>query len=277
MGRGKKFNPPPARAAGADARVAPPGPAPYNSSDETIVEEFGPSIPGLHKWLGAAVAEDGSIWGVPSNNRRVVRVEPSTCAVSEHGTDEKLGTREYKYLRGIRTVAGTVLGIPAWADSVLEITPSTGEVTTLGALQTPQEKNLKKWKWMWHGAAAGLDGNVYGIPSNARAVLFVDPRTKEVSTFGEGCLPEGTNKWYGGIRGPDGCIYGMPYRADGVLKITPESRKVEILGDFRDVPGGWKWHGGVLAPNGCIYAFPSHAPRVLKIDCLKGTTEMIGP
>ena len=46
--------------------------------------------------------------------------------MTEHGADDTLGTREYKFLRGIRTVAGTVLGIPAWADSVLEITPSTG-------------------------------------------------------------------------------------------------------------------------------------------------------
>ena len=282
MGRGKNFQPDSVSAREASATAAPEthvpspsGPCPFNASTDTIVQEFGPCIPGEHKWLGAAVAEDGSIWGVPSNNRRVVKVVPGTGEVTTHG--EALGTREYKYLRGIRTLTGTILGIPAWADRVLEITPATGEVTTIGNLQTPQQKNLKKWKWMWHGAAAGLDGNIYGIPSNADAVLFIDPRTKEVSTFGEGLLPEGTNKWYGGIRGPDGCVYGMPYKANGVLKITPETKRCEILGDFSSVEGGWKWLGGVLAPNGCIYAFPSHAPRVLKIDCAKGTTEMIGP
>ena len=119
---------------------------------------------------GTAVADDGNIYGVPSHNRRVVRVVPGTGEVTELGDDDTLGDRKYKFLRGIRTKSGTILGIPAWATSVLEITPATGEVTTIGDLRPP-DGNMKKWKWMWHGAAAGLDGNIYGIPSNANEVL----------------------------------------------------------------------------------------------------------
>ena len=180
-------------------------PAPVNNTGEALVDTYGPSIPGEHKWLGAAVADDGAIYGVPSHNRRVVKVVPGTGEVTELGTDDVLGTRKYKYLRGIRTKAGTVLGIPAWADSVLEITPATGEVRTIG--------KLPLGKWMWHGAAAGLDGNIYGIPSNAGSVLKIDPMTREVTQFGQDKIPEGQNKWYGGIRGPDGAIYGIPCRA----------------------------------------------------------------
>ena len=108
MGRGKNFQPDSVSAREASATAAPEthvpspsGPCPFNASTDTIVQEFGPCIPGEHKWLGAAVAEDGSIWGVPSNNRRVVKVVPGTGEVTTHG--EALGTREYKYLRGIRT------------------------------------------------------------------------------------------------------------------------------------------------------------------------------
>ena len=125
-----------------------------NNTGEAIVDTYGPILPGEHKWLGAAVADDGTIYGVPSHNRRVVKVVPGTGQVTELGTDDVLGTRKYKYLRGIRTKAGTILGIPAWADSVLEITPDTGQVRTIG--------KLPLGKWMWHGAAAGLDGNIYG-------------------------------------------------------------------------------------------------------------------
>jgi len=60
-------------------------------------------------------------------------------------------------LRGIRTNEGTVLGIPAWAGSVLEITPATGAVRTLG--------KVPEGKWMWHGAAMGLDGEALMICS----------------------------------------------------------------------------------------------------------------
>ena len=159
MPRGKAF-------IAADAAESRRPSAAVAVDDPTVVDAYGPAIPGEHKWLGAAVAEDGAIYGVPSHNRRVVRVVPGTGEVTELGSDDVLSTRKYKYLRGIRTCAGTILGIPAWADSVLEITPETGEVKTLG------EGTLPLGKWMWHGADAGLDGNIYGIPSNADAVLF---------------------------------------------------------------------------------------------------------
>ena len=279
MARGKSFQASSAPAAALSSKSTPVshGPPPVNDTDEAILELYGQSIPGEHKWLGAAVADDGAIYGVPAHNRRAVRVVPATGEVTELGDDDTLSDRNFKYLRGIRTAAGTILGIPAWAENVLEITPSTGEVRTIGKLTTPQT-NMKRWKWMWHGAAAGLDECIYGIPSNADGVLKINPHTREVTTFGADAIPPGQNRWYGGIRGPDGCIYGMPYTADHVLKIVPgENPEVHMMGDFSDVPGGWRWHGGVLAPDGCIYAFPSHAPRVLKIDCVAGTVTLIGP
>jgi hypothetical protein len=296
MARGKSFHAASAAAAASSSSVGsspsapppnPPGapsplhptsldPSPVNPTAEAIVDVYGPSIPGEHKWLGAAVAADGCIYGVPSHNRRVVRVDPSRGSVTELGTDDVLTDRAFKYLRGIRTRAGTVLGIPAWADSVLEISPATGAVRVIGKLSTKDSPVNKNWKWMWHGAAEGEDGIIYGIPSNADAVLRVDPVTREVTTFGAEDIPPGRNKWYGGIRGPDGCVYGVPYTANHVLKIDPKKQSVEMLGDFSDVPGGWRWHGGVRSGD-FIYAFPSHAPRVLKIDCLAGRAYEIGP
>ena len=131
MARGKNFNPARETAAAAAApspSSAKPGkaavaaaaadgidvafdPKPRNTTGEAIVDTYGPSIPGEHKWLGAAVADDGNIYGVPSHNRRVVRVVPGTGEVTELGDDDTLGDRKYKFLRGIRTNAGTILGI----------------------------------------------------------------------------------------------------------------------------------------------------------------------
>ena len=64
----------------------------------------------------------------------------------------KLSERHYKYLRGIVAGDGKIYGIPAWADSVLQCNPVTGKVKTLG------RGTLPLGKWMWHGAALGLDG-----------------------------------------------------------------------------------------------------------------------
>ena len=154
MARGKSFQASSAPAAALSSKSTPVshGPPPVNDTDEAILELYGQSIPGEHKWLGAAVADDGAIYGVPAHNRRAVRVVPATGEVTELGDDDTLSDRNFKYLRGIRTAAGTILGIPAWAENVLEITPSTGEVRTIGKLTTPQT-NMKRWKWMWHGAA----------------------------------------------------------------------------------------------------------------------------
>lgn len=235
MARGKHFNKPPdvatpsltaaaAAPGGAPAAASTAGgfdPPPPNTTGEALVDTFGPILPGEHKWLGAAVADDGTIYGVPSHNRRVVKVVPGTGEVTELGDDDVLGARQYKYLRGIRTNAGTVLGIPAWADSVLEITLATGEVRTIG--------KLPLGKWMWHGAAAGLDGNIYGIPSNADTVLKVDPVTREVTQFGRGQLPEGQNKWYGGIRGPDGAIYGIPCKGRPPTPQLPPPQSLSLV------------------------------------------------
>ena len=103
---------------------------------------------GQHKWLGAAVADDGAIYGVPAHSRQVVKVVPGTGEVRLVG--DPLPERKYKYLRGICAEDGKVYGIPAWADQVLRIDPETEKVDTVG--------ELPEGRWMWHGGALGFDG-----------------------------------------------------------------------------------------------------------------------
>ena len=77
---------------------------------------------------------------------------------------------------------------------MLEISPATGAVRVIGKLSTKDSPVNKNWKWMWHGAAEGPDGIIYGIPSNADAVLRVDPVTREVTTFGAEDIPPGAEQ-----------------------------------------------------------------------------------
>ena len=103
MPRGKAF-------IAADAAESRRPSAAVAVDDPTVVDAYGPAIPGEHKWLGAAVAEDGAIYGVPSHNRRVVRVVPGTGEVTELGSDDVLSTRKYKY----REASGRARG-RSWA------------------------------------------------------------------------------------------------------------------------------------------------------------------
>ena len=105
--------------------------------------------------------------------------------------------------------------------------------------------------------AAGL---VFALPSNADAVLRIDPATQLVSTIG-GRL-EGDWKWHGGNLGDDGIIYGVPCNAESVCCVDPRTSAVTMIGSF---PGRQKWYGGVRAASGAIYGIPHTATGVLKI------------
>lgn len=69
----------------------------------------------------------------------------------------------------------------------------------------------------WFGAILGKDGCIYCIPCNANRVLRINPKTGQLSTFGE--LPKGGWKWRHGALAPNGKIYCVPY--------TPASLRVE--------------------------------------------------
>ena len=76
-----------------------------------------------------------------------------------------LGFAVWSWLRN-----GNIYGIPAAAESVLKIVPSTKQVSAIGCVPSG--------KWKWHGAAIARDGAIYCIPANV-ALSF----THKVSSF----------------------------------------------------------------------------------------------
>ncbi len=213
-----------------------------------------------HKWLGGAVARDGTIFGIPSNAEAVITIKPTSGDISVVRAPS-LGNGRFKWLRGVYVPNdcngdGAIYGVPAWSGTVLKIEPKSGKVTQLG--------DLPAGPWNWHGGALAANQNIYCIPSNSEQVLKINTQTGECSLIGPK-LP-GKNKYYGGILGDDGCIYGMPYKASAVLKIDPKDDKITTLGSFSK-GFGENWHGGLKSPqNSCIYAFPANAESVLCID-----------
>ena len=210
------------------------------------------SQPGVrNKWYGGIRAEDGSIWGMPFNAPSVLKIVPETGAVREVGG---LPSGGYKWHGGARC-GEYLVGIPSHALSVLLVhTPS--ETITLVEHGIPGG-------YKWGGGAVGLDGNVYGMPSDTDSVLRIRCATEEVDTIGDGLLPDIKNKWQGGVLAPDGAIYAIPSDADSVLKVVPETATVSLVGQLSDDPD--KWQGGFLGADGIIYGIPENADKILRI------------
>ena len=262
-------------------RTQPIGPSTIEKAAE--YQSFsgnGGVFPGRHEYLGGAMDDrDGCIYGIPSHARSIVCLHPSkdgyqikTVPLPSDGAGGK-----FKWLRGI-LAHGYLYGIPAWADSVLQVDIDAlwgrrkdrgGDIVKLIPLPATFKAGAT---WQWHGAALNADKSaIYCIPSNAREVLKLDLETFTTS-FINIDVPEHykdfqlelTNKWYGGILGWDNAVYGIPYRTGSLLRIDCETDTASLVGpDYGS--NLWNFHGGIQA-NGAIYAFPSHADAVLKID-----------
>lgn len=143
---------------------------------------------------------------------------------------------------------------------------------------------------LYRSGTVGADGNIYFLPSHAKRVLVVDPRTNQLSFIG----PEmqGSSKWLHGIQ-IDDKIYGLPYNSDCVLRIHTPTADVSTLpipyesfysvNDDKSVPIRQrrmkrKYNGGALSPiDGCIYSIPFFASHVLKIDPITEECQLVGP
>jgi len=223
------------------------------ASDGSCLQLLGDELQGREMYLGGLLADDGMIYGIPGNARRVLRINPY------NGTVDHIGPEfpgQYKWLRGVKAKDGQgrtcLYGLPCHASSVLKIVPETGEVTTIG--------NLGDGLWKYHGGVLS-GGYIYAVPQFAECVLRIEVATDRVDTIGKSYF--GKNKWYGCLLSK-GKIFGIPQCASSVIVIDTVTQEVYTIGNFSE--GGWKWHGAVKARNDCIYSLPAHANSVLKID-----------
>lgn len=225
---------------------------------------------GDDKYLGAAVGEDGRVYGIPGTAREVLFIEPANRDQVGLLGDTRgdfvtnaLQRKRLKWLRGVWAAAdsikgpGAIYGIPANADRVLKVVPRTGDVTCVGPVVSAGTR------WKYHGAVVASGSKIVCIPACAERVLIIESESDGVREIGPAFAGEG--KWYGGLLGADGCVYGIPFNHDRVLRVDLETNEVSLIGPSLGV-GGYKWHGGVRTPGGnTIIGIPSHATSVLKI------------
>jgi len=180
---------------------------------------FGELEPGGYKWHGGCVGADQRIYGIPAHADNVLCIEPGASPkIYQYGGPLEVGNYRpdgrYKYGGGVLAPNGAVYAFPSDAARVLKILPPDSPEPRVHAVGRAFDDEHNKWQ----NGFVGRDGNVYGIPLNARGALKIDTATDEAEEVG--CF-EGREKWEGGVEGPDGALYCMPMRAKRVLKIVP--------------------------------------------------------
>jgi len=236
-------------------------------------ELVGPPLGGRFKWYGGVIGKtDGALYGIPHNSSHVLRIHPA--GVTLHGD---LGTGGHKWHGAAASPDGTIVCVPANADTVLCITPGDPEpiLTQLGGateIQSGRHRLDSKYKYL--GALAGTDGKVYCFPCGSERVLQVDTAKNIVLAVGPNLYDEKLeyicqNKWQNGICSvKDESIYAIPLAAESVLRIDCRQDPPEISTWPLPSPnkGLAKWEGGVVAVNGVIFTVPNNYKAILRIE-----------
>ena len=90
------------------------------------------ALAGPRKWLGAAVTENGDVYGVSSHALKVLKLTPRDGKLRLIG--KNLTSTHFKFLRGIDGKNGKCYGLPAWGEGVLKIDVESGQTSMIGDL-----------------------------------------------------------------------------------------------------------------------------------------------
>eukprot|EP00948_MAST-09A_sp_MAST-9A-sp1_P000895 g895.t1 len=142
-----------------------------------------PPADGDWQWHGGVLAKDNHLYAIPCNATGVLKIDPSNdkCTVLPiDGSPKELQARQ-KWYGGIIGYEGrAIYGIPQCARGVLRIDVETQKCTIIGT-DVVQSHGGSDMGWKWHGGFYSPTNHIiYGIPSNADAVLCINTITDEV-------------------------------------------------------------------------------------------------
>ena len=147
---------------------------------------IGGPFPGDWMWHGGVLSEiDGNIYAIPCNANGVLKINPRTDKVEIIGGPWPNEPVRQKWYGGIVGHDGNIYGIPQCASGVLKINPRTQECTVIGIEEVSSHGVGEKMGWKWHGGFCDQNTNIiYGIASNADAILKIDTKTDTITTIG---------------------------------------------------------------------------------------------
>jgi len=256
-----------------------------------------------NKWYGGIRGEDDCVYGYVnllssiafwlygssisphsrlsfSNNHRipyrasaVLRIDCATDTATLVGPD--YGPAKFFWHGGIQ-VNGKIYAHPSHADTILVIDTNPGErrddvdrcCYELPIHRAEYDTDATA-KYRWLGGSLGADGNIYCPPCDHSAVLRIDTKTDQCSTFG--FTGTDKNKWQGGVLSArDGCVYCIPANGRHVARIATTSSStdddyyaVQLIGDLPATKD--KWQGGHVGRDGCLYFINENGYRILKV------------
>jgi len=240
-----------------------------DTNTDTVTELDANLLPeqGGCMWISCAVALDGCIYFMPTNARRIMKLDPNNNdAMSSVGDDLGDG---WKYSGTVVGIDGCVYGMPYHSYKIVKYDPINDTSSFFG-----EEPGINIFKCSGNGVLA-RDGCIYALAFNSR-VLKIDTANNNNSHCYVGNIIQsyhvGIWGWGDAILGIDGCIYWPPKKAKRTvaLKHDPHSNQTSLVGD--DIVESaifLTWYtGGALATDGVIYCIPLSANQVLAIDPL---------
>ena len=220
---------------------------------------IGDEIQGGYKWSDFVDGNNGFLYGIPFNARRVVKFNPLDKSLTEIGPD--LGEGWGKWMCGVRANTGRIYCAPFLADHILKIDPIQGTVETLDDVELPEPET--GGDYLWASGALAQDSNIYYMPYKARRIMRLNPDNDSLSSVGDD-LGEDEGKYKGTVVGNDKCLYGIPYNATRIVKFdltNPDT--TSFVGD--EAEEEFRCGNGVLGGDGYIYA-ANDVGQVLKVD-----------
>jgi len=139
------------------------------------------------------------------------------------------------------------------------------------------------------GAYDPVDGCIYGVPANSKAILALVPNWRGRYKLTTIALPESIRgqkmKWLRGIITKEGYLWAIPSWATHVLCVDLAAwrgrRPVTENGVVQLIPlpeqherSEWQWHGAGQVGK-FLYCIPSNAKYVLKVDTAAKTTSLL--
>ena len=215
---------------------------------------------GDEKWKGTLAAPNSSIYGIPFDARRVMKVDPVNKSITHIGPD--LGD-ELKWCDGAITDSCVIYCVPIDDRGILKIDTNTDTVTELDADLLPEQGADED---MWESCAAALDGCIYCIPCHACLVMKIYPNNNDaMSSVGDDLGYEG-GMYRGTIVGIDGCVYGLPNWSKQIVKYNPAINCItSFVGEEADKEFQVRGNGALVREGSCIYAI-TYNGRILKFE-----------
>jgi outer membrane protein assembly factor BamB len=219
---------------------------------------------GRKKWSTFVDGEDGFLYGIPSDARRVVKFHPNDkSSMVEIGPD--LGDITQKWNCGVRARNGTIYCAPYHSECILKIDTIEGTVGII-AIDMRQDLPRENIDSSWMSGVLAKDDMIYYMPTFfAHHILKLNPLNEKCSSVGGDFMSGNKFGRYGGtVLGKDDCIYGLPLSARGIVKFNPKCpEELSLVGDESKTE--MNCGNGVLGDDGYIYAL-SDQGRVLKVD-----------